>query len=263
MSFQPQNYRIQGVDLLGEGLKGFKAVSGIRQQLEQGQLARQAMQRKQEMQQDLVNFSKGAKTLSDYDTLFAKYPSLQAKLKAPYERASEVQKQGIVNRLQPIFGSIKSGNIDYAKTLIDQGIEAAQNSGDETELIKYQQWKKHLEQDPEIAKGTIGMVLKQVMEDEDFERMIEPTEQEKKKFGLDVIKEQREQRTQTLAEERFELEKDRKLSDLSDTVIKKSIELQAQGARPISKYSPDFLNSLPDSAFIEIGYGDDMMTFVS
>ena len=168
----PLDYRIDVQNPFFEGLKGMQMAQEMAMRSEQLQIARAARQRQIEMQDALARFSnRQGKTMDDYRRMMTLYPELSQQIQQSMAGFTEEQRQGKVNRLLPIYASLKSGNFDVANELLGEEISAARYSQDPNELNALQLVKKNLETDPRGALTSARLFLYGAMGEDKFAAM--------------------------------------------------------------------------------------------
>lgn len=161
------DYTIQGPGLGQQFLSGF----GQGQQL----MAQQkAQERQAEMQNDLAMFSQNKnKTVADYEAMMQKYPELQKTMQASLDRFTSQQKENKINQLMSFYAPLKSGNVDAAKSRLDELIDAYKNSGNDLEAQNMQTIRDNIDIDPNGAVTSAELFLFQSMDPERFKKFAE------------------------------------------------------------------------------------------
>lgn len=161
------DYTIQGPGLGQQFLGGF----GQGQQL----MAQQkAQERQAEMQNDLAMFSQNKnKTVADYEAMMQKYPELQKTMQASLDRFTSQQKENKINQLMSFYAPLKSGNVDAAKSRLDELIDAYKNSGNDLEAQNMQTIRDNIDIDPNGAVTSSELFLFQSMDPERFKKFAE------------------------------------------------------------------------------------------
>lgn len=134
-------------------IEGFgEALLQRRQRLAQEQLKQQYAT---DLQETLANPSAQA-----FANLSTKYPQQREAFKQSWDMLNDDQKQTEFLVGVQAFNAINSGNVDVAKTLLDQRIEAMKNAGQNTRNLDAM--RLTLDSDPKTVQAELGFVLSAV-----------------------------------------------------------------------------------------------------
>lgn len=261
MSFAPIDYRT-GVRFpieaamtayqLGEQsrekarLRSQKDIAQFQQAMAQQKAAEQQAQMNQEIQSLYTNPENI--TPENVSQMMNKYPQLKG-LEKLYETANEQQKINRSGQLGSVIAAIDSGNIDIAKQQIQKEIEALENSG--KNAVRQRNLLKLMDNSPGAVKFALTTEQNAIWGGKPADVIKEQTAREKLTL---------EEKQISLAEERFKYEQGKKIGDLTQDARKEALRLTGQGYKPINKLSVDEINSLPESAFVTVGLGDNTIT---
>lgn len=147
----PINYMIQRPDIGGsliEGLKLGTAVSNVRMQREQEA-------KKRAFQNDMTSFLTNP-TAEKSLNLLKNYPEYSQQIQAAAKTGSEAEDKAEFDFTKKIFSATTSGNVDFAKTLTNERIEALKNSGQDTRA--YERLLQSFDSaNPKAAVGLIAL----------------------------------------------------------------------------------------------------------
>ena len=126
---QPINYMPQNQpDLMKNFLSGLQTGSAISDIQAKRQEAENALKLKEQYSKDMQDAFKSG-TSEAFGQLAIKYPSQREAILAGGKLITEEQQKSAFNDASKIYNSISTGNVDYAKNLLDTKIQAFQNSG--------------------------------------------------------------------------------------------------------------------------------------
>ena len=141
-------------------------------------------------------------TPQDFQAVMLKWPSLAENLKTPYEALTEQQAAGKRTNALNIYAALDAGQSDVARGILQRQLEAANNSGNQTEADTAQALLQQIDIDPKIARTTAGLYLASTMgvdkfgdtwtklQSEQRERALLPGELEKQGADLGLTKAQ-------------------------------------------------------------------------
>lgn len=150
MALTPQVNIGQGFAQLGQ------AIGQNVERIEKQELADQAMQMREQYAADVQNaFNAG--TPSAFAQLSAKYPQQREAFKQSWDMLSKDQQNNEFVAGAQAYNAIQAGNVDVAKSLLDQQIQAAQNSG--RPVQKLTALRDSLDINPKDVANTLGFTL--------------------------------------------------------------------------------------------------------
>ncbi|WP_097303817.1 hypothetical protein [Pseudomonas chlororaphis] len=146
---QPFNYNIQQPDIAGSLMGGIQAGQGFAQQQKANAMAEQ-------YSADLQNYLNNP-TASGAAAMSVKYPAQRQAFKQAWDIQSKDQQDSQFRAGTQVYSAIQSGKPDIAKGILDQQIQAMENSGqDPSSLV---QIRDSLERDPKLTGAQIGLTL--------------------------------------------------------------------------------------------------------
>jgi hypothetical protein len=156
----PINYKIDVGDPFASAVQGFQVGSAIRQQQIAQQQAIQQQMNQQQMQADLRGVAMNPNaTGADYAGLMTKYPQIAEQLGKGWGVLNEQQKQTKLNQAGQVYSALQAGKPDIAANYLTDIVSAAKNSGDQQGAAAAQTMLDHINDDPEAAKASVGMML--------------------------------------------------------------------------------------------------------
>jgi len=133
--------------------------AGLGQALAQRQERKAAEELKKQYAADLQNALSNPNAQA-FAELSAKYPSQREAFKQSWEMLNQDQRDQEFLAGAQAFNAINSGNVDAARTMIDERITAMQNSGMPTEKLRAM--RTALDTNPEMVSANLGLVLSSV-----------------------------------------------------------------------------------------------------
>ena len=153
---QPINYIPQNQpDFMRNFLTGLQAGSLYSDIQIKQQEAANAQALKEQYSKDMQEAFK-LQTPEAFGQLAIKYPTQREAILAGGKLITEEQQKSAFNDASKIYNSISTGNIDYARNLLDTKIKAFENSG--KDASDYLELKSQLERDPKVAGATAGFI---------------------------------------------------------------------------------------------------------
>lgn len=143
-------------DIAGSLTQGLQAGAAINQIRTQQQAEEQARVLKEQYSADLSGVFSNP-TPQAFSQLIAKYPQQREAFKQSWDILSEDQKNNEFLSGAQAYNAIASGNIDVAKNLLDQRIEAAKNSGKDTKNLVAM--RDAIDANPKSVQANIGLIL--------------------------------------------------------------------------------------------------------
>jgi hypothetical protein len=182
----PINYMLDVRNPIEEALRGYslgradieqrqqmqerEQMMGLRQaqesraasQFEQQRAATAAAQERAEaMRAALVGLAENpGATAEDYGRLMMQYPEISQDLQRGWNMISEPRQQTLLREMAQIYSAIDTDNIDIARNLLNERIEASRNSGREEDARQAEFILQTMEVDPRVAKTTLGISLR-------------------------------------------------------------------------------------------------------
>lgn len=131
-------------------------------QFEQQRAAAAAAQERAEaMRTAMVNLAENpGATAEDYGRLMMEYPEISQDLQRGWDMMSEPRQRTILRDMAQVYSAIDTGNIDIARDLLQQRIDAARNSGREDDAQQAELILRTMEVDPRAARTTLGISLR-------------------------------------------------------------------------------------------------------
>ena len=152
---QPIQYVAPPEDPFKKALIGFQIGSAISDMQAKQQEAANAQALKEQYSKDAQELFKNP-TAGALGQFAIKYPSNAEKIISAGKLITDAQKETAFNDAAKIYNFISTGNIDYARNLLDTKIKALENSG--KDASDYLELKSQLEKDPKVAGATAGFI---------------------------------------------------------------------------------------------------------
>lgn len=152
---QPIQYVAPPEDPFKKALIGFQIGSAISDMQAKQQEAANAQALKEQYSKDAQELFKNP-TADALGQFAIKYPSNAEKIISAGKLITDAQKETAFNDAAKIYHSISTGNVDYAKNLLETKIKGFENSG--KDASDYLELKSQLERDPKIASATAGFI---------------------------------------------------------------------------------------------------------
>lgn len=167
---QPFDYSIQPADYTTPLMTGFD----VGQKLAALQ---QARQQQMQFQQDASQVAQNP-TTQGITNLTVKYPQYKDAFKQAYDQMNQQQQQDSISFASRLYAASQAGNIDLQKQMIQQRIDAAKNSGQDSEA--YESMLQGINQDPNFGKYISGMYLSSTMGADKFANTFKSLGEEKR-----------------------------------------------------------------------------------
>lgn len=147
---------------------------GLRMQAIRQQKAAQdaKLARQQEIQGALREFADSPMDVSAYGNMMIRYPEIGNQLQQGYNMLSEAQKKTEQKQALELYSALQSDTPDLANQILDTRIEAAENSGDDDQVVSLNQFKQQLQNNPRSAQAMVGLSLAATMGPENFAKTI-------------------------------------------------------------------------------------------
>lgn len=154
----PINYMAMSpqIDLGQKFLTGLQAGAGIADIIHKQKAAAQAEEMQKQYASDLQS-TLANPSAKAFASLTAKYPAQREAFKQSWDILSKEQQDSDYLTGAQTYNAIASGNIDAAKTLVDERLTAMENSGQDTTKLKA--IRTSLDQDPKQVQSSLGLVL--------------------------------------------------------------------------------------------------------
>lgn len=173
---QPMNYMINVKSPFESALTGVQAgvnLSDImsRSALNEQELAQKRfeLQQKQQMQADLAALAaKPQKTAQDFADITAKWPSMAQNFKSTWDMLSSEQQSSRLSQAGQVYAALQSGQPDIAKSLLQQQLDAARNSGIQRDAQSAETMIKLIDLNPAMALDSTGIMLSSILGPEKF-----------------------------------------------------------------------------------------------
>jgi hypothetical protein len=146
---QPYDYTIQQPDILGSIVGGLQAGQQIAS-------SQNAQDKAAMYQADLQNYLQNP-TARGASAMIAKYPESQKALSASFDIYDKGQKEDIFKSGTQAYSAIKNGKPEIAIGILDQRIQAAANSGEDTSDLE--SLKQSIQQNPQGAAAGLALTM--------------------------------------------------------------------------------------------------------
>ena len=163
----PINYSTDVQTPFQAALQGYQAGAAIRNDQLQQQQQQAALAQQQQMRKDLLELSKNP-TPDAIAKMSVRYSQLSEPLKRSYEMLNQQQQEAKVSAAIPVYAALQSGRHDVAAQKLRDTAAAMENSGQTEEAKRTLAWAEMIEQHPEQAMLTSGLLLSSVMGPEKF-----------------------------------------------------------------------------------------------
>lgn len=100
--------------------------------------------------------------------LSVKYPQLAANFKQSFDIMDSQQQQARLQSAIPIYSAVQSGNTDVAVGLLNKQADAYENAGRAQDATQSRTMAKLVQDHPEVAKTTMGLLLSGAMGPDKF-----------------------------------------------------------------------------------------------
>jgi hypothetical protein len=128
---------------------------------QQRRAAAAAQARAEAMRSAMVGLAENpGATAEDYAQLMMRYPEIGQDLQRGWDMMSEPRQRTILRDMAQVYSAIDTGNLDIARGLLEQRIEAARNSGREDDAQQAELILRTMEVDPRAARTTLGISLR-------------------------------------------------------------------------------------------------------
>lgn len=155
---QPIDYlgMMPQVDLGQSLLSGLQTGAAIRQVRDQRAEQERAAQMQEQFSSDLQGTlaNPNAQNLA---ALTAKYPQMSKAFKQSWDMLSEDQRNSEFRAGIQVFHALQTGNVDAAKSVLNEHITAMRNSGQDVSDLE--SISRQIDTDPKSAQGFVGLVL--------------------------------------------------------------------------------------------------------
>jgi hypothetical protein len=173
---QPMNYMLDVQKPFDGALQGIQAGLGLSNAMDQSAARQQELQQKQfalaqqqQMQGDLAKLSQNPNpTAQDFAAITTKYPSLAEHFKNTWSMLNTDQQQNRLSQASQVYAALNAGKPDIAAQLAADQAAAFKNSGNETDYKAMDTLSKLIQQSPETAKTSTGLLLSSVLGPDKF-----------------------------------------------------------------------------------------------
>ncbi len=182
----PLQRALQGLQI-GSTIQGIRARSAAADEAERAKLA--AVETKKQYNIDLEETFANP-TPTAFARLTTKYPQQREAFKQSLSMLTGEQRENELAVTGQVYSALQAGNNEAALSIVDNQIEALQNSGKNTEKLEL--FRNNMVEDPDNAKGYAGLLLSSVMGAKDFAKTFETLGKEARETELQtgVIKKQ-------------------------------------------------------------------------
>lgn len=173
---QPMNYMIDVQQPFANALSGVQAGLGLSQAMDQNAARQQdlaqkqyALEQQKQMSADLgVLAAKQNPTAQDFAAITTKYPQLAEHFKNTWSMLNQDQQQARLGQASQVYAALNAGKPEIAKDLLNQQIAAAKNSGSTQDAQHAETMLKLIDQNPQVALNSAGLMLSSVLGPEKF-----------------------------------------------------------------------------------------------
>jgi hypothetical protein len=153
----PINYSVDVQSPFEAALSGFKIGSAGAE----AQAKTQALEQAKKGQTELAALFKNPNaTAADYERVTAFLPKDQAAIVTQgFERKTKAQQENDIKIGGQVYSAIKSGEIDIAKTLLQQQVDAYRTGGREQEAKATETYLQLIDMNPTGAQATVGLMM--------------------------------------------------------------------------------------------------------
>lgn len=149
------------------------AFQGMRQQQAEQQQLAEARARKTQIQTALNEVANNPDAgRGDYIGLLTQFPELGDQLKAPLELMEKDMRESKIAQARDVYSALEGGNTDIAKSILQEQVEASENSNDKRGAASARVLLAQIEANPNAAKNSAAMFLASAMGPEEFEGML-------------------------------------------------------------------------------------------
>lgn len=173
MAFGPIDYTMDVANPFQAATQGFNSglqtinnINAVKaNQLEEAQ-KKAALLQQQVKKEDLYKFSLiPNKTADDYASIISRYPDLAE----PYQKAWGImdagQQQQTLSTASQVYAALRSDKKDVAKDILNEQIQAYDNSGKKSESNQLKMVLGLIDKSPEAAASSVGMLMSSVSPD--------------------------------------------------------------------------------------------------
>lgn len=173
---QPMNYMLDVQKPFDGALQGIQAGLGLSNAMDQSAARQQELQQKQfaleqqkQMQGDLAKLSQNPNpTAQDFASITTKYPTLAEHFKNTWSMLNTDQQQSRLSQASQVYAALNAGKPDIAAQLAADQAVAFKNAGQENDYKAMDTLSKLIQQSPETAKTSTGLLLSSVLGPEKF-----------------------------------------------------------------------------------------------
>lgn len=173
---QPMDYRINVQSPFEGALQGVQAGFQLSNAMDQAAARQQdlaqkqyALEQQKQMQTDLGALAtKPNPTAQDFAAITTKYPQLAEHFKNTWSMLNQDQQQARLGQASQVYAALNAGKPEIAKDLLGQQIAAAKNSGNTQDAQHAETMLKLIDQNPQVALNSAGLMLSSVLGPEKF-----------------------------------------------------------------------------------------------
>lgn len=154
-------------------MQGFQFGAGLRQRREEAQMQQAQQTRQQEFQSAVAGLVDSGFERNRVAEVMAQFPELGKQLSKPLEMMDTAQKESTQQNALNVFAALEGGFTDVARGMLQQQVEAAENSGDARAAAGAKAQLQMLEINPEAAKSSAGLFLASTMGPERFSNVLD------------------------------------------------------------------------------------------
>lgn len=147
--------------------KSFESFNSIREAQIKGQMQEMALQQQMQLRTDLASIASNP-TPDALAKLAVKYPQLSEQFKRSYDMLAPQQQQNKLNAAIPVYAAVLNGRSALAASQLRDTATALENSGQQQEAAQTRAMADLVEQHPEQAKMTMGLLMSSVMGPDKF-----------------------------------------------------------------------------------------------
>jgi len=167
------SYQQGVVPAFQQAAAGYQTGAGIVRQQQQAQQKQAALQAQQQqatqMRSDLSALAANPNpTAKDYSEIMVKYPTMSEHFKRSFDVLTTGQKEASQTHALNLFSALDAGQTDVAKKLLEDQKLAAENSGLQKEADSAAAMLHLVENNPDAAKTSAGLLLSSAMGAEKF-----------------------------------------------------------------------------------------------
>lgn len=166
---QPMNFSIDVKQPFSNAIAGVEAGLGLSNAMDKAQQQQLAIQQQVEMKRDLGALAnKPNPTAQDFAQITTKYPQLAEHFKNTWSMLNTDQQQNRLSQATQVYSALQAGKTDIAKQLLTEQATAFRNSGQENDAKAAETMLQMVDNKPEIALNSAGLMLSSILGPEKF-----------------------------------------------------------------------------------------------